>query len=519
MKDQIFFNSTVLTLDDANTTAEAMSIRNGKVFFCGSFEEARNRSSADCKLTDLRGRAVMPGFNDSHTHLVEAGEALHEPDLRGLDEAEIFTRLSDRMRDTPRDVPIVCRGWDFDYVPDPRMETLDRFSPRRPVFLFHKSGHSAWFNRAAFNSFGLRYWMGRKDNLWKVHADQAGDPVGVIDEPHECPSVKKILEDRQKNRDHAVTALGDIIPAYLSAGITSVQDNTWYPELYSIFQEEVKDISMTCWPYGMDDRSLPGMISRMKTTGNFGIGPVKFFIDGAFGSRTAWLWEPYQNDGDNCGIGLDSAEIVRRVEPYAAARRQLAFHAIGDRAVSELCDALELLQLRYPWIPELRIRIEHAQMIREDDFPRLKRLGIVVSAQPPACEDFLHDLELIGEERAMRAYPHRTLLERGIPLALGSDFPFEFTFDPIRSMDIFFRRPSPQRMDPLDMIRAYTRGSAYAEFAESTKGSLEPGKDADFIVLSQNPLYMGVFPDELQVELTYRRGVEVFRKKAVPIAA
>jgi predicted amidohydrolase YtcJ len=517
MSDQIYFNGSIITLDGNKPLVEAMAVRDGKVLAVGTFGQVSAVASVASKEIDLEGRTVVPGFNDSHAHLIEAGENLDEPDLNGLELAELCERLKAYAALTPPDAPLISRGWDYEHVSAPRIETLSRLFPHQPVLLFHKSGHAAWFNLAAFEHFKLGQWMDQADNLWKVCVDASGAPLGILEEPYECPAVKDHLASRLQDPLHASRALDRSVPAYLEAGITSVQDNTWFPELYSFYQREIRALSMTCWAYGMEPRSLTGMLARRIVSVNFAVGPVKFFVDGALGSRTAWLWEPYRDDGDNCGKGLPAEEIRRRAEPYVARRRQLAFHAIGDRAVSEVCDALESLERDYPWLPEMRIRIEHAQLVREEDLLRLKRLGLVVSAQPAASGDFLHDVHLLGDKRAMRAYPHRSLLEHGIPLAFGSDFPFESTFDPLASMYILSRRPSPERIDPEDMLRAYTLGSAYAEFTEHRKGSLSPGMDVDFTVLNHNPLYIGALPEALRVELTVRRGVQVFERKVSPL--
>jgi predicted amidohydrolase YtcJ len=517
MNDQIYFNGSIITLVSDNPNAEAMAVRDGKVLAVGTVGEVSAVASIAAKAIDLEGRTVVPGFNDSHAHLIEAGENLEEPDLSGLELTELSERLKTHSAVTPPDTPLISRGWDYEHLSAPSIQTLSRLIPYQPVLLFHRSGHAAWFNHAAFEHFGLGQWMDQEDNLWKVCVDASGAPLGILEEPYECPSVKDHLASRLQDPLHARRALNQSIPAYLEAGITSVQDNTWFPEVYSLYQREIRALSMTCWACGMEPRSLSGMLARRIVTDNFAVGPVKFFVDGALGSRTAWLWEPYRDDGDNCGNGLPADEIRRRAEPYVAQRRQLAIHAIGDRAVSELCDALESLERDYPWLPELRIRIEHAQLIREEDLPRLKRFGVVVSAQPAASGDFLHDVHLLGDKRAIRAYPHRSLLEHGIPLAFGSDFPFESTFDPLASMYILSKRPSPERIDPEDMLRAYTVGSAYAEFTEHHKGRLSPGMDADFAVLNHNPIYIGALPEALRVERTVRRGAQVFERKMSPL--
>ncbi len=530
--DKVFHNGTIITMTESSSRrslpeegrAEAMAIRDGKILAVGTIEHVRARTGERCEVVDLDGRTVVPGFNDSHAHLIETGEHLGEPDLSGLKIDEIAERLKECSHELPPNSVIVCGGVERGAIPYPEVEALDKYFPSSPVVLFHHSGHSAWFNRKAFESIGLSEVLGKEGELYLVAADAAGNPVGHVADPYECPPVKRFLRARQCERTHAIAALDKSVKAYHAAGITSAQDNTWYPDAYSIIQEQVRHLSVTNWAYGLDPSSLPEMLRRRRTardgaSENFQIGPVKFFIDGAFGTHSAWLWEPYRNDGENCGTGLTSSEIIRRIERYVASGRQLAFHVLGDRAVSELCDALELLERRYPWIPELRIRFEHAQLVREEDFPRLKRLGIVISAQPAASGDFLSDLQNIGERRAMRAYAHRSIIEHKIPLAFGSDFPWEESYRPLEGMNTLSRRPSPERIDPFEMLRCYTAGSAYAQFQEERKGTLEPGKDADFVVLNRNPLHLGAYAGEIEVEMTVVRGNMVYEKETIPSLA
>lgn len=219
------------------------------------------------------------------------------------------------------------------------------------------------------------------------------------------------------------------------------------------------------------------------------LGPVKYFLDGTFSTKTAWLLDPYPGPSENTGIptgtvGWMHALIMRA----AAARRQAAFHAIGDRAVRELVNGVEAAARRHPYVRELRMRIEHGQLIAKEDVPRIRDLGIVISAQPHALGTPDKDRDFLGAERAQRAYPYRSLLDGGVRLSFGSDVPGESTFRPLLAIHRIVNRDSPERITVREAIRAYTGGSAYAEFRETEKGSLEVGKLADLTVLAENPL-------------------------------
>jgi predicted amidohydrolase YtcJ len=217
-------------------------------------------------------------------------------------------------------------------------------------------------------------------------------------------------------------------------------------------------------------------------------GPVKHFLDGTFSTRNACLCEPFL-DSDGSGGGAlcaDPAAPLAELSFLARRRRQGAFHIIGDKGIAIFLDAYEEAMSRYPKISDLRIRIEHAQLIRPVDIPRLRRLGVLVSAQPTALGSPEKDERLLGRERALRAYPYRSLLDEGVRLSFGSDIPGESGCDPIRSIHLAANREGPERITAEEALRCYTTGSAYAEFAEGRKGTLSPGMLADFVVLSQD---------------------------------
>jgi predicted amidohydrolase YtcJ len=224
-------------------------------------------------------------------------------------------------------------------------------------------------------------------------------------------------------------------------------------------------------------------------------GPVKYFLDGTFSTRNACLSEPFVSSG-GAEQGSAEARAGELCEDPAAPeaelaflarrRRQGAFHIIGDRGIAIFLDAYEKVLSRYPILGELRIRIEHAQLVRPEDIPRLRRLGVLVSAQPTALGSPDKDELLLGRDRALRAYPYRSLLDEGVRLSFGSDIPGESGCDPIRSIHMAANREGGERISAEEALRCYTAGSAYAEYAEGRKGVLAPGMLADFVVLSQD---------------------------------
>lgn len=169
-------------------------------------------------------------------------------------------------------------------------------------------------------------------------------------------------------------------------------------------------------------------------------------------------------------------------------KKQAAHHSIGDRATKEFCDAVADLQSRYSWTRDLRLRIEHGQLIRKQDIPRIRDLGILVCAQPTALINPEKDKNILGELRAEHAYPYRSLLDAGVHLSFGSDFPGEAFFEPIQAIHLAVNREDPENITPLEALKCYTGESAYAEIREYEKGTISPGKYADFTILSENIL-------------------------------
>ena len=294
-----------------------------------------------------------------------------------------------------------------------------------------------------------------------------------------------------------------------------MQDNTWYAPVVGVLHRLHRAGELTCrfscWFRGEPRLGALKMELRRFDPDWVARGPVKFFLDGTFSTRSAWMTQPYADESEHSGKGKDAARIVKLIAPWVRRRRQVAAHAIGDRAVKEFVDAVEILQRRYPWTRELRLRLEHAQVIRPDDIRRLKELGILISAQPHALGDPVKDQRLLGSERALRAYPHRSLLDAGVALSFGSDFPGEPTVDPLLAISYVAARPGPERITAEEALACYTRGSAYAEYRENEKGTITAGKLADLTILSADPT--SVAPErirEIRTEMTMVGGEVVY---------
>lgn len=524
MTDLLIKNATIITTDRDNPRAESMRIHENRIVAVGDMPAVRRSahdSHAPATEIDLGGRTVVPGFNDAHLHLVQLGAQERQIDLRGLSKSEIVERLGEHEPSLPAGEPLIGNKWDYPSCPDPHKRDLDAAFPERPVFLIQFSGHGAWLNSAALAHVGITsdtpdWGMGGADR------DESGELTGIIREPGQHPKIRKIwfrsLRDRGEIRENLRAAM----PLLASHGITSVQDNTWFPwvlsELQKLHARGEQTVRVSCWSMG----TVPPLEwwfrrKRFKVDW-YAKGPRKFFLDGAFSSHSAWLLEPYADRPESVGSGMEAEKIARFLGRSTRRRTQIACHAIGDAATKAYLDAAEMVD-GGERIAELRHRIEHGQLIRDEDVARIARLGMVVAAQPHAAADPAKDERLIGRERAARAYPYRALLDAGAHLAFSSDYPGENTFDPLYGIHLAVNRPADQALTAEEAIAAYTTGAAYAEFAEERKGRIAPGYLADLAILAEDPTT--VDPESIKtirVDATMVDGRFVYEREGIDSA-
>lgn len=512
----VLLSGTIVTLTD-RPRPEALLIRGDRIAKTGPAASILAEASPGAERIDLAGRTVVPGFNDNHIHAVIMGDQMSSLSLAGLDERGIVEALRERYRGAPRGVLLYAYKWDYPYAPHPHRRLLDEAFPHNPVYLAQFSGHGAWVNTLMLARMGVRNRGGwRAPGVGEVLADNRGEPTGIVREAFENPYLQKELYGRWRRPDVIRAALEAALPALAAAGVTTVQDNTWYPEvlpvLKALHDEGALTARFSCWRFG----PLPAAVRRMERMRHdnvwFHPGPVKFLADGAFSSRSAWLFEPYRGDPVTSGSGLPPERLAKLFAPHLRRRRRIACHAIGDRAVASICDAVEELSNRFPWIPELRVRIEHAQLVRPEEIGRMRELGLLAAVQPAALSSPAKDLALIGPERVRSAYPYRSFLEEGVPLSFGSDYPGEALYAPLAGIGLAVNREGEERLTAEQALRAYTEGSAYAEGREHEKGVIREGMYADLAVLSENPLEVPASRIAgIRVELTITGGRIVYR--------
>jgi predicted amidohydrolase YtcJ len=508
--DMVLINGKVWTVDAARPEVEAVAVWQGRILAVGTSEKVKKLVGQRTHVIDLKGRRALPGFYDSHVHLLGSGMRLGEVALKDAkDEAEFGRRLREFDKKLPRDRWLLGGEWDHDRTFGGRLPTaelIDRYVPDRPVFLRRYDGHMGVVNSLVLKMAGIT----------EKTADPAG---GVIYRLNGGQKPSGLL------RDNAMDLVSSLIPAASEAaiaeavsaalkeaaqnGVTSVQDmegsdDVTRRKLFRLYQQLAGSGQLTVridmrWPLAEWQRLADLGITVRLGDDWVRIGGVKGFIDGSLGSSTAKMFEPFINEPGSTGVYVTPLAKMR--EYVLGADRvglSVAVHAIGDRGNAEMLDIFaEVTKQNGP--RDRRFRIEHAQHLRPQDYSRFKEIGVIASMQPyHVIDDGRWAEGRIGAQRCASSYAFRSLLDAGAKLAFGSDWSVA-PLSPLLGIDAAVNRRTldgkhpmgwfpEQRITVAESVRAYTLDSAYAAFEEKDRGSLEVGKLADLVVLSRDIL-------------------------------
>ena len=529
--DLIVVNARIHTVDDGRPRAEAMAVRDGRVQFVGSRRGAETLRGPRTRVVDLGGATVIPGIADAHVHLLGLGLALRTVDLTGtrsLD--EVIARIAARAREVPPGTWITGRGWDQNDWPDTRLPTHDALSravPDHPVYVVRVDGHASFSNAAALRAAGVTAQTPDPDG-GRIEKNAAG-PTGVlVDRAMGLVSRRIPATTRDQVRDATLAAIREVN----RLGLTSVHDAGVDASVVDVYEELARAGSYSLRNYVMirqDDSTLARYFRRGPQSalhdGRLWIRAIKISADGALGSRGAALLDPYSDEPGHSGLILTSGERVRDVAARALrAGFQLNVHAIGDRGNRVVLDAFEAALREVP-TADHRFRVEHAQILHHDDIPRFAQLDVIPSMQSThQTSDMYWAPNRIGFSRSLGAYAWRSLLNTGVVIANGTDFPVE----PVNPMFTFHSAVTrqddngwpvggwfgDQRMTREEALKSMTLWPAYAAFQEDLLGTLSPGKLADFVVLDRD--IMSVPPEQIRgtvVLATYIGGRPVFEKR------
>jgi predicted amidohydrolase YtcJ len=507
--DVVLIGGDLWTMDPKNPRAEAVAWRGDRIVAVGDAATVRALAGPSTKLIDLHGRSATPGLVDAHCHLYGLGTDLENVSLRELpSEAAAVQKMAEAAKARPAGQWLIGRGWDQNKWPGqqfPTKKALDAAVGDRPVVLTRIDGHAIWVNSVALREAGITKATPDPDG-GKIVRDASGEPTGVLIDNAEGLVFRKQPEASPELREQRLKAAAAVA---IAAGLTGVHDMGIeeatagsYRKLAGAHQLPLRVYAYLTAP----DRLERYATAPVAATGRFTMRGVKLYADGALGSRGARLYAPYTDDPKNQGLWrTDPAMLTKSVEAAVAGGWGVAIHAIGDAGVGAVIDAFAAAEAAHPG--DHRLRIEHTQVIAPKDVPRMAAAHAIASMQPThATSDMPWAEARLGPERVKGAYAWRTMLEQHIPLAAGSDFPVE-QVSPLLGLYAAVTRQDPkgmpaggwypgQRMTLDEAVEAFTRGAAYAEFAEDTRGMLAVGRRADFTVFSGK-----LVPDKSLLEL------------------
>ena len=504
----------------------AFAVRNGKFIAMGDAELAQQ--FPDFTRVDLQGKTVFPGLIDAHGHVLGLGLSLLQVDLRTSESASDAVNAVNAYAQQHRDLKwIKGRGWNQENWPSKRFPTakqLDEFVADRPVYLTRVDGHAAWLNSKALEVAGITSETVSPDG-GQIIKDAQGNPTGVLID-NAVNLVEPLIPEPTASEKKQAFQLA--FNHLLSLGVTSVHDAGVPAVDLSIYKgmQHQGEMPMRVYPMiAATEPQLPQLLAEgpyRTDDDKLFIRSVKIYADGALGSRGAALLKPYSDDHDNHGLLVTSVDNIRKlyqlIIPFGF---QINTHAIGDRANRIALDAFaEFYQTLGG--RNLRNRIEHAQIVNVDDLQRFKDLNIIASMQPThATSDKNMAEDRLGKARMKGAYAWHTILEQGTIIAAGSDFPVELA-NPFYGLHAAVTRQDRQNMpaggwhaeESMSLeqaLRAFTIDAAYAGWQESTLGSIEPGKWADFIVLDRDPFAIDAKDIwRVDVEQTFVAGEQVY---------
>ncbi len=512
--DLVLVNGAVVTLDPARPEARAVAVRGGLIAAVGTDAEVLALAGPSTRRIDLGGRMVVPGLIDAHGHIRSLGEQIAGLDLRGVASVdEIAGRVAARARELPPGEWVTGGGWDQNLWPGERFpdhRPLTAAAPDRPVWLSRIDGHASWANRKAMQLAGIARDTPDPPG-GTIERDARGEPTGVfIDNAADLVSKVQPPPTRERIKSWIRLALARCA----EAGLTEVHDAGVTEEEATAFRELADAGELPLRVYLMwsgigpippgggqgGGRSLEALLDEpplVNYKDRLTLRAVKLMIDGAMGSRGAVFFEDYADDKGNRGLLVTPPEEIERRATLALRKGyQVCTHAIGDRGIRLTLDAYEKALRAVP-APDPRPRIEHLQCVAREDVPRLKRLGVIASMQPShATSDMYWADERVGPERGRGLYAWRWVLDAGVTIAAGSDFPVD-PENPLVGLHSAVTRQDPkdwpeggwhpeQRMTLDEALRAYTQGAAYAAYEEDRKGRIAPSLWADLTVVGRD---------------------------------
>lgn len=499
--DLIVINANVRTMDRSKPSAQAFAVLAGRIVAVGSNAEIKALAGPKTEQIDAGGKLVLPGFNDAHVHFLDGGAGLSSVDLRDAQTpAEFVRRIKEFAAKLPKGRWILNGNWDHEnWTPNdlPTAAMIDAVTPDNPVFINRLDGHMALANSLAMNLAGVD--KNTKDVPGgEIVRDRDGNPTGIFKDESMNYFYRAIPDFPYAERSEYLTNASNYAA---SLGVTSVQDMSAGRDI-GVLQDLARAGKLKTRVYAVSPLADWERWNKTGVGYAFGdpllrVGGLKGFADGSLGSTTAWFYEPYLDKPDSKGLAVeDPSKIYEHVVAADKAGLHVMIHAIGDRANDEILKIYERVA-KENGERDRRFRIEHAQHLNEGLIKRFAADHVIASMQPThAIDDGRWAWKRLDQKRLNGTYAFRSLLDAGARLAFGTDW-YVAPLDPMlgiyaavtrRTLDD--KNPNgwipEQKITVEEAVRAYTEGSAYAEFQENEKGTIAVGKLADFVILSDD---------------------------------
>lgn len=505
--DLLVKDATVYTVDEEFSIVSAFVVRDGRIHDTGSSEEMEKKYDAR-QVLSLEGKFVYPGWNDAHCHFVGYGISLNQVDLAGTGSVEEIISRCRAFGMNHKGTWITGRGWDqndWEETSFPDKEQLDQYFPDTPILLKRIDGHAGWANSKALALAGV-------DGSSRVEGGEVllkdGKPTGIL-----IDNAIALVEDNipKPGTDALVSGMLKAQENCFAAGLTSVSDagcSTREVQLIDSLQKQGSlKMRINAWLEPSESNFTTYIDNGVQQNDHLTIGTLKLYADGALGSRGARMLEPYADDPGNRGLFVNEPAQLKELCKRAMANDyQVATHCIGDAANRKM---LEIYSELLPKGNDRRWRIEHAQIINPGDFDLFGTYNIIPSVQPThATSDMYWAEERLGPDRMKGAYAYKTLLDQLGWIPNGSDFPVE-SINPLFGFYAAVARKdhsgfpaggflSSEALSREEALRAMTTWPAKAAFEENFKGSIEPGKLADFVVTEKDIMTM----EEAEIPVT-----------------
>lgn len=519
----------IRTLDAENTKAEALAVRGEDIVFVGSTQDATRYIGESTTVVELAGQTVLPGFIDAHTHLIWSAADLLNVDLFDITTTDALqTRVLTWAEAHPEAEWVTGGGWSMSAFEGLLEKSLlDEVVPDRPVLLYSADGHTAFVNSLALELAGISADTPDPEDGWIEH-DETGEPTGILQESAMDLVWVLIPYPSDAQTDEGLT---NGLREANGFGITSIVDAGVDDWMLSGYARADAQGTLTVRVQGAvvmepgDSTNLERLTSlhdRYQSE-HLSVSSAKFFVDGIIEAQTAYMIEPY-TDGTNAPPAFSDEELQAAALAVDEAGFQLHAHVIGDGAVRQFLDALEVVEIQNG-LRDRRALLAHLEVIDPDDLPRFAALGAYADFQPLWAypEEYIRELTwpVIGEERSESLYPLQAVLDAGGALVAGSDWSVS-SMNPLEAIEVAVTRQDPwadggdvltpqHRVGVEDALRAYTSEAARAIFSEDRLGTLEVGKLADLVVLETDPLLVQPHAlSDIRVLQTYLGGTKVF---------